>query len=378
MPDSDRAVRDLFGFGVVEFRSTVYSDLEAGVHDLRIDLNRVAVAVKDVLPGFHRPGKIDALIARTNDILAELQGPPQTGTDAQLEEAASEAVARRTHPEVGVNAAVLRLVVQRKIAALYEEYEELRQKAHAPEFAGRVESRIAELGSVLRWTEVARAENLRMPVVTDYVSLAAATDELVHRAPQERQYDEKFGLLVAPKLFLADVSWARDACFARGRPVSVAYADIDEFKKLNSAMTETAVDRDVLPAFMRALEAFVFSRGWVYREGGDEYLILLPNFDRDDAGRLLLDLQKSLSQVEYPDTVPSRPTISIGFHTLYPGATETAQQARGIANQAKNRAKEEPKGRVEASNDADVDAVLGLTLPVGAVPSRARPGLVPT
>ncbi|PYT31169.1 MAG: hypothetical protein DMG57_06070 [Acidobacteria bacterium] len=61
----------------------------------------------------------------------------------------------------------------------------------------------------------------------------------------------------------------RDACESRGISLAIAYIDIDDFRKLNTKYGHVAVDRDVLPLFMRAMESFTFARDYGYRFGGD-------------------------------------------------------------------------------------------------------------
>ena len=52
--------------------------------------------------------------------------------------------------------------------------------------------------------------------------------------------------------------------------------NIDKFKDFNTKYGETQIDVRLLPRFMAALEAHVYSRGFAYRFGGDEYVVLLP------------------------------------------------------------------------------------------------------
>src|SRR5262249_7241780 len=129
--------------------------------------------------------------------------------------------------------------------------------------------------------------------------------------PPERQYDEKFHILQAPALFLQDLEYFRQKCDLRGVPVTVAFVDIDNFRDFNSRLTHEIVDRDVLPRFMQTIEASVFSKGYAYRLGGDEYLLLLPNVAREDAVTLLNRLREQLGGLKYRNT-DAKTTVSIG------------------------------------------------------------------
>ena len=95
-----------------------------------------------------------------------------------------------------------------------------------------------------------------------------------------RQYDEKFHILQVPSFLLPDLGYFRARCEDRETPSAITFIDIDDFKSLNTRHHETKVDRNVLPRFMQAIEAHVFHHGYAYRQGGDEYLILVPSLSR--------------------------------------------------------------------------------------------------
>ncbi len=93
---------------------------------------------------------------------------------------------------------------------------------------------------------------------------------LVLPAPRPKQ--DKFGILDAPRLYSDD--------FLRGiglLGVSVIYFDLDDFKAVNSRFSEPVVDRTLLPALMRLVASLAEGHGWAYAEGGDEFIMLLPN-----------------------------------------------------------------------------------------------------
>jgi diguanylate cyclase (GGDEF)-like protein len=122
----------------------------------------------------------------------------------------------------------------------------------------------------------------------------------------------------------------------------VAFLDIDGFKQINSAHTETKVDRNLLPRFMRTLEAHVYHHGFAYRQGGDEYLVLLPGFSRDLALDFLDELRRVLADLRYPD-IDGTTTVSIGACLAEPDCPLTDRELRERANQAKEFAKKQGK-----------------------------------
>jgi diguanylate cyclase (GGDEF)-like protein len=161
-----------------------------------------------------------------------------------------------------------------------------------------------------------------------------------------RQYDEKFHILQAPQLFLPDLAYFRAKCEDRETPLAIAFVDIDDFKsKFNTPHGETKVDRNVLPRFMQAMEAHAFHHGYAYRQGGDEYLILLPSLSRPLAVAFLDELRCKLADLAYPD-VAEKTTASIGLCIVDSDCPLTDRELLDRANLAKQFAKENGKNRI--------------------------------
>ena len=209
-----------------------------------------------------------------------------------------------------------------------------------------------------RETEAAKPVRL-----TDFLSIQRAEEILSETArltPLERAYDQKFQLLLAPTLFLPDLSYYRTICELRGVPVSVAYIDIDDFKNFNTTYGEPRVDRDVLPRFMSALEAHVFSHGFAYQRGGDEYVAVLPNTSCSQATDLFLAFQKKLETLEYFE-VDRRLRISVGICEVTEDCALTGHEVEERAAYAKSFAKEKGKnciGTMTGPNYGDKDVQL--------------------
>ena len=210
-----------------------------------------------------------------------------------------------------------------------------------------------------RETEAARPVRL-----TDFLSLQWA-EELLRKTGEltvlERVHDEKFQLLQAPTLFLPDLSHYRMICELRAVPVSVAYIDIDDFKIFNTRYGEPRVDRDVLPPFMSTLEAHLFSHGYAYRYGGDEYVAVLPNTSCSQATDLFLAFQKKLETLEYFEVV-DRLHISVGICEVTEDCALTGYEVEERAAYAKNAAKRGGKNCIgimtgPSYSDGDVQLV---------------------
>lgn len=189
---------------------------------------------------------------------------------------------------------------------------------------------------------------LRLPRLKDFLPVqyieSVASSSVAFR---DRQFDEKFHVLQAPHLFLPDLSYFRTKCECRDASLAVAFVDIDDFKSLNTRHTEAKVDRNLLPRFMQAVEAHVFHHGYAYRQGGDEYLILLPSLSRPLAIRFLDELRGKLADLTYPD-IAERTTVSIGLCMVDPDCPLTDRELLDRANRAKQFAKANGKNRIAA------------------------------
>jgi diguanylate cyclase (GGDEF)-like protein len=222
------------------------------------------------------------------------------------------------------------------------ELQRLREKTSHLEILERLDEAIRPLDELASRPWFRQAVPYAVPQLADYLDLERIERQLdqTHKLPA-REYDEKFHILQAPSLFLPDLRYYREKCALRGLPVAVAFLDIDDFKtRFNSRHGETRVDRNVLPRFMRALEAHVSFHGHAYRQGGDEYLLLVPGLSPDLAVVFLDELRRKLGALTYPE-VEERTTVSIGLCVADSDCPLTDRELRDRANVAEGFAKRE-------------------------------------
>lgn len=245
-----------------------------------------------------------------------------------------------------IHARLLKAVVAHQRRALASEIDEPRRRTGHREAIRYLEKELRVLDDVVNapwFSEVAPA---RLPRLTDYLSLRFAEQALGGgQALAPRVYDEKFEILEAPALFVSDLAVYRRRCGLRRVPTCVVYLDIDDFKAFNTRHGETRIDRDLLPAFMELLEAHAFAHGHAYRFGGDEYVMLLPNYPREDAVRLVRRFQAALRELVLAG-IDAPPTISAGICPVGPDCILTDREVLERANRAKNHAKAHGKDRV--------------------------------
>src|SRR5258708_31321049 len=165
---------------------------------------------------------------------------------------------------------------------LASQLEVVRGKTFHPKLIDSLDAQLKPFDELMKAEWFHETDALTRPKLSDFVAL-----EHVEASQQTkldpRAYDEKFHILAAPTLLLPDLAYYRETCGFRGTTFALAYMDIDNFKQFNTDYGETKVDRDLLSKFMATLEAFVFGRGHAYRQGGDEYVVLLPSLDKTTA-----------------------------------------------------------------------------------------------
>lgn len=237
----------------------------------------------------------------------------------------------------------LKTVVLHQRRELASQLDEPRERTSHPAILQALDDRLKPFEDLMRQEWFQQTTALQIPRLSDFLAL-----ERVEKLSQDysrlpgRQFDEKFHILQAAALVRTDLRYFRQACGLRGCSVTLAYVDIDNFKQFNTKYGESAVDLRILPVFMRELEACVFFRGYAYRQGGDEYIVLLPNVDGRMSLPLLNDIRRRLEALSYGN-VDERTTVSIGVCVVDPECFLTEREVEERANRAKNHAKE--KGR---------------------------------
>lgn len=145
-----------------------------------------------------------------------------------------------------------------------------------------------------------------------------------------------------------------------GQPACLALADLDFFKQVNDTWGHVAGDKVLCAAahfFQRRLRPY----DSVYRYGGEEFLLCLPNTDAANAAQVLDRLRRTMARLPVTLECGSRVpvTCSIGVAQLVPG--RTVHEAVMAADRALYAAKEQGRNRVEmapapdAAGDAEAD-----------------------
>ena len=110
-------------------------------------------------------------------------------------------------------------------------------------------------------------------VLHDVTEAVAMTERMAHLAQYDALTDLPNRLLLQDRAQLAIAQARRD-----GRSLAVMYLDLDGFKGINDRLGHDAGDQ-LLVQFAQRLKAAVRASDTVCRQGGDEFVVLLPGLD---------------------------------------------------------------------------------------------------
>ena len=168
-------------------------------------------------------------------------------------------------------------------------------------------------------------------------------DELKNRSdiihPESKELEQKFGILLSAKQARIDFDqWVKELG-PLNRSVALIFVDIDNFKLLNTEFTEVVIDETILPAAMRLAKGLACFRGGAYRQGGEEFLIILANADASEARAFAEKLRVEFESTKFDvhGTV-KRLTVSIGV-ALWPSHGSDYGAVLKKANHAESEAK---------------------------------------
>ena len=130
-----------------------------------------------------------------------------------------------------------------------------------------------------------------------------------------------------------------------GHAYCVALLDVDRFKELNDGAGHRAGD-DVLRRVAEALTATIRSGDTLYRYGGEEFLVLLPEQTLDGAALAAERLRAAVEELSIDHPGGGAVTVSAGVAGLGSGEC-SPEELFELADRALYRAKEAGRNRVE-------------------------------
>lgn len=126
-----------------------------------------------------------------------------------------------------------------------------------------------------------------------------------------------------------------------GRPFSVAYLDLDDFKSINDTLGHSEGDR-LLKSVAQTVDGIIRKTDVFARLGGDEFVILFPNTDQSGAKSAMGKIETALNKRALEMVPPV--TLSIGvitFHSVPVTVDRMLRQADHAMYQAKSHGKDQ-------------------------------------
>jgi diguanylate cyclase (GGDEF)-like protein len=187
----------------------------------------------------------------------------------------------------------------------------------------------------------------RLVVLSIVVVLVTGLRGARQREAELARRDALTGLANARSFYDA-VDDARRVQARTGRPLTLAYLDLDDFKAVNDELGHAAGD-DLLRRVAEVLTASVREVDTVARLGGDEFVVLLPETSHDASEVLLARLHEALTELRFPATVgdgglPRPLTVSMGAVT-FPRFVSTAHAMVSEADRVMYEVKRDGKNR---------------------------------
>jgi len=138
---------------------------------------------------------------------------------------------------------------------------------------------------------------------------------VLHEPLRERaEHDDKTGLLRFESWRLLAVT-ASARCSRKQRPWSVVFADLDSFKHFNDTWGHIAGD-EALVTVAHGIRAELRDDDVLGRFGGEEFCVLLPGVDAEEATKVAERIRTGVSTLDMPGT--QQVTISLGVASVEP------------------------------------------------------------
>jgi diguanylate cyclase (GGDEF)-like protein len=185
----------------------------------------------------------------------------------------------------------------------------------------------------------------RLAVFLIVVGLLANLRESERRASDLARLDPLTGVPNG-RTFLASLETEIARCRRTGAPLSLGYADVDNFKSINDTQGHAGGDR-VLRHLATALASSTRAIDLVGRLGGDEFAILLPETEAESAKRAMEAITERVS--ERTEGLGFPVTFSLGCVTFVrppSDAEEVIRAADELMYDAKRRGKNRVRVRV--------------------------------
>jgi len=129
-----------------------------------------------------------------------------------------------------------------------------------------------------------------------------------------------------------------------GMACSVIYIDLDGFKQVNDGIGHAAGDTCLEETTLRTGRV-ILGKGTLYRPGGDEFVVVLPNFDIDEATATAERIKTNVYHVYEPGGLVVSASLGVASSVQH---GSNAQELINAADSALRSSKSSGKNRVTA------------------------------
>ncbi len=209
---------------------------------------------------------------------------------------------------------------------------------------------------------------VRLGLFVIVATLLVAVRELLDAQRREARIDALTGVL-NPRGFREVAEIELERAVRTGRPVSLAYIDLDHFKRLNDARGHSTGD-EALRRIGQTLRDCVRGHDLVGRVGGDEFVVLFPETDSIDVRSAIRRTRMRLRVTCVEFDIDA--SLGVVTFDAAPANLDTAlRRADGLMYEAKGAAR--GSVRFESDSSRRNAAVSVESNPAGALPPEPAP-----
>jgi len=129
-------------------------------------------------------------------------------------------------------------------------------------------------------------------------------------------------------------------------PLSLIFCDIDNFKNINDTYGHNVGD-NVLKSFAQAISKNIRKSDFIVRWGGEEFIVLAPQTDKDQA----TELAENLREIVMNLSIPKIKNLTCSFGVVQIKKDESLEELSNRADKAMFRAKKLGENQVYAAGD---------------------------